>query len=174
MAKLFSSLLFICMSFTWTAAQYTKTASCQDPGFDRKVDSYLKYSAPVISVTAAHKAMDSILFIDARGFGEYKVSHIPAAKFVDYQSFSPDMVKDIPRDKKIVVYCSIGYRSEKIATRMIQAGFRNVSNLYGSIFEWANAGYELRDLNGKPTKNVHTYNRKWSKWVTNPDYKILW
>ena len=84
------------------------------------------------------------------------------------------MVKDIPRDKKIVVYCSIGYRSEKIATRMIQAGFRNVSNLYGSIFEWANAGYEFRDLNGKPTKNVHTYNRKWSKWVTNPDYKILW
>lgn len=174
MTRRILSVLMICLVANAMVGQYKKTASCRDSEFDRKVDSYLKYSAPVISVQEAMKAQDSILFIDARGFGEYKVSHIPAARFVDYEKFNTDMVKDIPRDKKIVVYCSIGYRSEKIATRMIHAGFRNVSNLYGSIFEWANAGYELRDLGGKPTKNVHTYNRKWSRWMTNPDCKALW
>ncbi len=155
-------------------SQYSKLASCANPEFDRKVNSYLEYTAPVISVTDAYNDRDKILFVDARGFGEYKVSHIPAARFVDYNKFDLDMLKDIPKNKRIVVYCSIGYRSEKIATKMIKAGFTNVSNLYGSIFEWANAGHDLYDLQGKPTKNIHTYNKKWGKWVNNPEYNKLW
>ena len=47
-------------------------------------------------------------------------------------------VEDIARESTIVVYCSVGYRSEKIAEELDKLGFTNVSNLYGGIFEWIN------------------------------------
>lgn len=79
----------------------------------------------------------------------------------------------MPKDKKIVVYCSIGYRSEKIAERIQAMGYE-VSNLYGSIFEWVNQGNQIVDNTGKETKELHTYNRKWSKWVEPDSVQKTW
>ena len=38
----------------------------------------------------------------------------------------------------IVLYCSIGYRSEKIGEKLVEMGYGHVFNLYGGIFEWVN------------------------------------
>ena len=65
-----------------------------------------------------------------------------------------------PKDKSIVTYCSVGYRSAAFAKRLSQAGYRNGTNLEGSIFRWANENRPLvRD--GGPTDKVHPYNRLW-------------
>jgi len=53
-------------------------------------------------------------------------------------------------------------------------GYKNVYNLYGSIFEWVNDGNEVVDKNNKPTDEVHTYNKKWSKWVEEGKAKKIW
>lgn len=155
-------------------SQFTKTASCQSSTFDKKVDSYLSYSVPVISAKDAYTKKSDYIFLDAREVDEYYISHIPEARFIGYKDFNLKGIKDISKDSKIIVYCSIGYRSEKIATKLRSAGFKNVSNLYGSIFEWANMGYPLLDKNGLTTNQVHTYNKKWSQWVTREGVKKTW
>lgn len=165
----------ILLPFTLLAqTQYSKTASCKEKQFDDKVNSYLSYSAPVISVADAHLKKSELIFLDAREFAEYEVSHIPGSRFIGYDQFKIEKIKDIAKDKKIVVYCSIGYRSEKIATKLKKEGYTNVYNLYGSLFEWVNAGYETTDHLGKPTVKVHTYNKKWSQWVKNPRSQKVW
>ena len=106
---------------------------------------------------------------------EYDVSHIPGARLIGYQKFDVSAVpKDIPKDGKVVVYCSIGYRSEKIAMELKRAGYTDVSNLFGSIFEWANRGYPIINSHEKPTTDIHTYNRNWSRWVTNDTLQKVW
>ena len=83
-------------------------------------------------------------------------------------------LEDIPKESNMVVYCSIGYRSEKIGEKLLRLGYKNVYNLYGSIFEWANDKYPLVGSNGKTTNRVHCYNKSWGKWVTNDEIRTVW
>ncbi|MBU0695313.1 MAG: rhodanese-like domain-containing protein, partial [Bacteroidetes bacterium] len=82
-----------------------------------------------------------------------------------YIWFDMRKVYDIPKDAIVVVYCSVGYRSEKIAEKLIHDGYKNVFNLYGGIFEWGNEGNPIYKDNGIQTTEIHTYNKKWAKWV---------
>jgi 3-mercaptopyruvate sulfurtransferase SseA len=59
----------------------------------------------------------------------------------------------------------VGYRSEKISEKLKQAGFKDVSNLYGGIFEWVNQGNPVVDENGKITDNIHAYSKTWGVWL---------
>ena len=93
------------------------------------------------------------------------MSHLKDAKHVGYNNFEMKSVKDIPLDQSIVVYCAVGYRSEKIAEKLVKAGYKNVSNLYGGIFEWVNEGNPVYDASGKPTAKIHTYSSNWAIWV---------
>lgn len=161
LAGLFLLILF----FPRAAAQFPKTASCQNPDFDKKVNSYLSYTVPVIDVEKAFFQSESMIFLDAREKQEFSVSHIPGARFVGFDEFSLSNNQDLPKDKIIVVYCSIGYRSEKIAEKLRKAGYQKVYNLYGSIFEWVNRGFPVVNDQGQVTQ-VHGYNKKWSQWIT--------
>ncbi|MBC8047867.1 MAG: rhodanese-like domain-containing protein, partial [Fimbriimonadaceae bacterium] len=72
----------------------------------------------------------------------------------------------ISNDEKIVVYCSVGYRSEKITEKLIAAGYTNVSNLYGGIFEWMNQENNIVDANGELTNKIHAYSKIWGVWLS--------
>ncbi len=123
---------------------------------------------PYISVeTLAMPKTDAIL-LDARELKEYQVSHIKDAIYVGYNDFDKNKtLEKLPKDKtkKIVVYCSLSIRSETIAHKLMQAGYTNVFNLYGGIFEWKNNNFTVVDSLGKATNKVHTFNKKWSKWL---------
>ena len=69
------------------------------------------------------------------------------------------------KNTKIVVYCSLGIRSEDIAEKLKKAGYTNVLNLYGGIFEWKNNNYNVFSSGGKATEKVHTFSKEWSKWL---------
>jgi hypothetical protein len=92
---------------------------------------------------------------------------------VGYEDFDISKMDVLDKDKTIVVYCSIGYRSEKIGEKLKDKGFSMVYNLYGSIFEWGNLGLPLEDKSGVSTKNIHTYNAKWARWVMNNELKKI-
>ncbi len=151
------------------AASYTS-----NPKFENEINSVLNYSVPVISVHDLKNMEKSVLILDARETEEYDLSRIPDAQYFGFDDPDFESLDTINKDKPIVLYCSIGYRSEKMGEKLQEAGFQNVYNLYGSIFEWANAGYELHDAKGMPTKKLHTYDRKWSKWVVNPVIEKTW
>lgn len=168
-------LLVILLPFTQISqAQHPKAASCSHPDFDKKVHGLLSYTVPVISAEKAYQQKDKFIFLDTREWEEYSVSHIPQARYMGYDNFNWDPIKNIEKETPIIVYCSIGYRSEKIGQKLKKAGYKNVYNLYGSIFEWVNKGYTVHDPKGKSTIKVHTYNKKWSQWVKNKEMEKVW
>jgi len=121
--------------------------------------------APLITTDSLAKRLSDPtgarpVLLDARSPEEYAVSHLPDARRVDptAQTF-PDL-DSLSRDTPIVVYCSVGYRSARITTRLQEQGFTQVANLKGSIFRWANEGRPVV-RNDKPVRAVHPYDRTW-------------
>lgn len=109
---------------------------------------------------------NSIMLLDTRKQSEYNVSHIDGAKWIDYDTFTLEMVKDIAKSDTLVVYCSVGYRSERIGEKLRKAGYKKIFNLYGGLFEWVNLGFEIVDNADKKTTKIHAYNKDWGKWLT--------
>lgn len=72
------------------------------------------------------------IVLDARSEAEYAVSHLKEAERID--PYQPDLGAFASKDTPIVVYCSVGYRSARIAERLGKAGFSRIYNLEGSIF----------------------------------------
>ena len=148
----------------------TNFLSAQNPeGFDKMIDDLYEYTIPFITaekLDEMRKQNPNIVILDSRKKEEYNVSHIPGAKFVDYLKFKMKYLKGISKDTPIYVYCSVGYRSEKIAKKLAKEGY-NVYNLYGGIFEWKNKNKTVIDTSNTETNKVHCYNEDWSKWLVN-------
>ncbi len=151
-----------------------KRAHCENEKFDKKVSQLINFSVPVISPDQLKDMQDEAIVFDTREPKEYKVSHIPGAKLLGYKKMDKSQLKGIDKDTPIVVYCSVGYRSEKIGEKLQKMGYTNVYNLYGSLFEWVNEGNGVVDENGEKTKKVHTYNKKWSKWLDDGAGEKVW
>ena len=143
--------------------------------FQKEIDRYLDKTISTMTVDQL-SSMDSGRFVllDAREKEEYAISTIPGSTYIGYDDFDIKSISHLPKGQPIVVFCSIGYRSEKIGEKLKKEGYGRVFNLYGSIFAWANAGLPLKTPDGKHTQKLHTYSKKWSKWVQNPEVKKVY
>ena len=124
----------------------------------------LSRNVPELSIENAVLETKAI-FIDARSLEEYEVSHIKDAKHVGFKNPDFSSLDTIEKSSQIIVYCSVGYRSEKITQQLIKIGYTDIYNLYGGIFEWKNQGHEIVNHENKPTENVHAYNLVWGVWL---------
>lgn len=113
---------------------------------------------------------ESIFLIDARANEEFQVSHISGARNIPYNSKEPlRQLTNIKSDNPIVVYCSVGYRSSILAKKLQTLGFKEVHNLEGSIFKWANEGRPL--VQGQAiVHKVHPYNTRWGSLLEKEYY----
>lgn len=127
---------------------------------------YNTESVPYASVKMT-KSNPNFILLDARELKEYKVSHIKNAIHVGYDEFNlkETTAKLTDKNATIVVYCSVGIRSEDVAEKLQKAGYTNVYNLFGGIFEWKNKNNTVVDSKNNPTEQVHTFNKAWSKWL---------
>lgn len=155
-------------------AQAPPHVSVQNESFNKKLEFLLSFSVPVIDVNELAENQNDYLILDAREPKEFEISHIETAKNIGYDDPNFDVLANTPKDQPIVLYCSVGYRSEKLGEKLKKRGFTNVKNLYGSIFEWANEDLPMVDENGNSTKKIHTYNKKWSKWVIDGKAEKTW
>ncbi len=121
------------------------------------------------SVTYAYvkdiNTTDDIVFLDSRKKEEFNVSHLKDAIWVGYKTYEQEMVnaKILKKDTPIIVYCSIGVRSENIGEKLQKAGYTNVKNLYGGIFEWKNQDKKVYNNKTVETDSVHAFNKHWGK-----------
>lgn len=145
-----------------------------NPAFDQRLQRLLMFTTPLMSVQELKEQQDDVYIFDTRTQDEFEVSRIQGARHLGYRNLNESTLDGIPKDAKIVLYCSVGYRSEKVGDRLRNMGYGNVYNLYGSIFEWVNQGYPIVDSNGKQTELLHTYNEKWSQWVDESAAKKTW
>lgn len=117
------------------------------------------------------RASGEILLFDARGQGEVDVSRLPGAIPVDPDIPAGEFVArfaDQANGRDVVIYCSVGVRSSKLASRvrdaMLERGARRVANLSGGIFALHNARRTLVDRLGE-TEWVHPYSWWWSRYL---------
>ncbi|MGV3640755.1 MAG: rhodanese-like domain-containing protein [Adhaeribacter sp.] len=144
-------------------------AQTKDPAYRLLLEGLYSKTVPLMPVSQAaqlQRAGKKVVFLDTREKEEYLVSHIRDAVWVGYKDFDLKRLSGVSPQTPIVVYCSVGYRSEKIGEQLLKAGFTNVHNLYGSIFEWVNQGYPVYDAKGRPTTRVHAYSRTWGIWLS--------
>jgi len=145
-------------TFSQLLAQTTSRA------YDLMRKTLYKETVPTITVPELKKMSNGVL-LDTRAKDEYDVSHLPGARWVGYDDFDLSRVQNIPKNANVVVYCSVGYRSEKVGEKLQAAGYQHVHNLYGSLFEWVNQGNPVVDSSGKPTQRVHAFSRPWGVWL---------
>ena len=143
----------------WLNAQMVQNAS-----YNVMLKALLSHDVKEVSAKDA-KMDTAAVFIDAREKREYDISHIKGALWSGYDDFEISRLKTVQKGKPIIVYCSVGYRSEKITAKLTAAGYKNVKNMVGGIFEWKNVGYKVYDLKGYETEKVHAYSKTWGIWL---------
>jgi rhodanese-related sulfurtransferase len=136
---------------------------------DKTLERYNSNSVEYIGVEdliQLRKLNPKVKLLDAREPSEYSISHIQGAIYAGYDDFTLEAIQDkISKNDTIVVYCSIGVRSENIGEELQEAGYQHVYNLYGGIFDWFNKEHDVYDQKGKSTKKIHAYSRFWSKYL---------
>jgi rhodanese-related sulfurtransferase len=154
-------ILFLLISFFLTSC-------AQEKEYHSMLQLMYKNSVPLIKseqMSFELKRDTTLIVLDTREIAEYKVSHIRNAKNVGYDHFNMESLKNIQKNSRIIVYCSVGYRSERIGEKLIANGYTHIYNLYGGIFEWVNNDYPIVDTNNVKTNKVHAYSKLWGKWL---------
>jgi rhodanese-related sulfurtransferase len=141
-------------------------------GQDIDLESYLlslKEKFPLIQQIQAEdfKKEKNFFLFDTRSLKEYQISRIANAEFIDYENPDFGIFETIDKKSTIVLYCSVGYRSSVIAEKLKEHGFTNVFNLYGGIFNWANIGFNLENMDNQITRKLHSYDKKWGTYISN-------
>lgn len=163
---LVSSLLVVIVLFNEIMAQRL----VESAAYNSMLKKLLNHTVTEKSVQFVHNLISEsksshIQILDAREKNEYNVSHIENSIWVGYNDFDLSRVKSLNKNDTIIVYCSVGYRSEKIAEKLKTNGFKFVFNTYGGIFEWVNQKFPIVDNNSEQTKRVHAYSIAWGVWV---------
>ncbi len=135
----------------------------QADSYKAMLQSLYSHSIPTIESGQFNTA--EVHLLDTRSREEFEVSHIEGAVFFDYSNPPFHLLESIDKIDTVIVYCSVGYRSEKIGEKLRTLGYPNVYNLYGGIFAWANLNRRLVNPKNQPTQRVHSYKKAWSKWL---------
>lgn len=153
-------IAFICFGFANHSAFAQKSLS-------KLLKTHNKNNVPYITAETLASPKTNAMLLDSREPNEYKVSHLKDAICVGYDNFNLEAITNKVTDKStpIVVYCSLGIRSEIVADKLIKAGYTNVKNLYGGIFEWKNKDFNIYNSQKQVTDSVHTFSKEWSKWL---------
>jgi len=139
-------------------------AGIKSASFRMLVNAMLSPGIPVMFVEEAFQKQEDLLFLDCREKAEYDVSYLPGTLWIGYSDFELSRLQNIQTSTAIVVYCSVGKRSDVMAKRLMAANYTNVKNLVGGLFEWANQGYAVYK-GCEQTDDVHVYNRFWGRWL---------
>lgn len=85
---------------------------------------------------------EDYVMIDVRNNYESKVGHFEGAikpdveNFYDFPTWLDEAEKEIPKDKKVLMYCTGGIRCEKFSVLMKQKGWGDVNQLHGGILTY--------------------------------------
>ena len=156
-------ILLISLLILWKVSLYGQET------LEEVLNKYNHKKVPYIAVAELKSLQqkNKVVILDSRELDEFKVSHIEGAILVGYNHFRLSSLPDsIDKKTPIVVYCTLGVRSEVIANQLVENGYTDVKNLYGGISEWKNKDYIVIDSIQRMTENIHVYSKKWGKWLT--------
>jgi rhodanese-related sulfurtransferase len=156
-------------SLALTLLSFTACMSMQEPTW-KILKNRIRSEYPGVKQISTQKLADWLaktdtskpILLDVRAEEEFKVSHIQNAKRAEKKNQALEILERVDKKQPVVLYCSVGYRSSKLADELQDLGFQNIFNLEGSIFEWANQGRPVYS-NDKQVAKVHPYDSKWGQ-----------
>ena len=109
---------------------------CKETNSIKETKETTKEVKGTISNVTCDKAMslqgEGAIIVDVREADEYKEEHLDDAINIPYTVIADKIGEYADKDTKIIVYCKSGVRSNKAATSLIEAGYKNIYDL-GSI-----------------------------------------
>jgi rhodanese-related sulfurtransferase len=170
------------MRYTWLylcLLLCLQLSGCQqgsDAAYQLVLRSIYNHSIPTLSATELqleheHNPAETSLLLaetplllDTRSLREFQVSHLPGARYMGYDEPDLSVLKDVSLDTPLVLYCAVGYRSEKVGEQLLALGYTQVRHLHGGLFDWVNQGLPVYNTQGQ-TDSVHAYTRSWGIWL---------
>jgi rhodanese-related sulfurtransferase len=156
--------LFLLLVLTLGAAPVAVSQTLSD------IEARLVEKYPRVQVISSDELTREIarsgdfLLLDVRTQAEFRVSHIAGAIWVDPQASAKSIaarIKEQGSPEMVVLYCSVGYRSARMANRLQKIlppdSDTQLYNLSGGVFLWHNQNRPLEDDLG-PTEYMHPYN----------------
>lgn len=96
-----------------------------------------------ISVSDAYNLYQNGAFVlDVRTQEEWNEVHIPNATLIPLDQL-PSRLNEVPHDKRIIVVCRSGNRSQQGRDILLDAGFKQVTSMSGGVNEWRANGYTV-------------------------------
>ncbi len=89
--------------------------------FNELLQKVIPKTIPLVNVTDAAQEQE-VIFLDTREIQEFNISHIKDAVHVGYKYFDINSILHLDKNQKIIVYCSVGWRSAKIGEEIVKAG----------------------------------------------------
>lgn len=107
---------------------------------------------------------DDVFVLDVRTPSEFNSSHIEGATLIPVtnafgSNLSPDSllearINEVPKNKKILVYCRSGHRSTSASKILVAAGYSDIYNMQGGITAWISAGYPVVSSEDQGTESL--------------------
>ena len=171
--------LLMCLTFVWFLTSVIFITGCDTNSSKEweRVKKNIQSDYPTVSLITTEELHNLLagqepvkpILLDIREPEEYAVSHLPGAYLATSEEEALGIIAKAGKDRQIVLYCSVGYRSTVMAKKLQAKGFTKAYNLEGSIFKWANEGREI--YRGDQRVNVvHPYNSRWRQLLE----KRLW
>ncbi|RPI73387.1 MAG: MBL fold metallo-hydrolase [Ignavibacteriales bacterium] len=104
-------------------------------------------SIDMISTEEMNQLKDNAFVIDTRNKTEYEEGFIPGAHHI-FTGYIEDNLEYIPKDNRVITYCTSGDRSSIAASILKANGFYNIINYPAGISGWERANLETE----KPEK----------------------
>lgn len=151
------------LGFLLVFFQSTSNSSAQSIAYKALLSTLYDSDFPVLKPDQLTD-LSKYQIVDTREKEEFEVSHLKGANWVGYDTFTLKNVACLDKNKPVLVYCTVGARSQDIGKKLQEAGFMEVYNLYGGLIEWSNEEKPIFH-DGLPTKKVHTYSKSWGIWL---------
>lgn len=150
--------LFTQAAYSWLKQEFDAAPEISSRALNQLIDPFPLNNAPETASTApaANSAADAVVLVDVRTPQERAVSMLPGA--IDSEFF--EQHQDAYLNKKIIVYCTIGYRSGFYTQTLRERGF-DAYNLREGILGWTHINGKLVDAHNRPTRQVHVYSSNW-------------
>jgi rhodanese-related sulfurtransferase len=97
----------------------------------------------VKQVRTMQEAGTPVVLLDVRDQAEANLGMIPGSVHISRGTLEGKIERAVPRDAKLVLYCSSGNRSLLAGDMLRQMGYGDVSSLAGGIRAWVEQGGEL-------------------------------
>jgi len=84
----------------------------------------------------------NVFLLDVRTPQENSQARLPGTVLIPINEFER-RIKEVPRNKTILVYCAVGSRSKPVAEYLSKNGYKDVYNMTDGIVGWYRNGFQI-------------------------------